>query len=102
MTNDEIKSAVARARDESFAQMLLLQIGLVAETHPDILKKALSSVFDLTIWENNARKISADILEQSKKLSELRMGIRDATDELNRLRAKVVEIAESVTEFIGE
>lgn len=51
-TREEIIRAVADVRDERLAHFIAMAFTLAAETHPDVMKKAMSTVFDLSYFEN--------------------------------------------------
>jgi hypothetical protein len=92
-TRDELLTALSRTRDERFAVMLTLAIGIAAETHPDELRKAMAQVFDLTAYEAEAVKLSqtfSNLLilsdQAHNRLRETEERVKKAEAALDRLR----------------
>jgi hypothetical protein len=88
-TDEELTAAIGRARDTQFADLILLAISLAAETHPELLQKALAKVFDLgAIRETYKRAVEAtkEMVGRMQKLREEEMILRDRITKLeNRL-----------------
>jgi hypothetical protein len=63
--------ALARVRDEQFADMLLLAFGVAAETHPEVLRALMAKVFDLSGVEQDTRQMLATVGEVRQQCLEL-------------------------------
>lgn len=56
---DDVTERLAFYRDREFASLVLVVIGLVAETHPEELRAALGRAFDLAAVEEQHRRVAA-------------------------------------------
>lgn len=76
--HDMVKT-LSRYRDRQFADLLVLLIGIAADTHPQELRNALGQVFDLSAVEETTRrmmcvisKLQAETLALKHDLAQLR------------------------------
>lgn len=86
-SKEQVLRAVAHARDEEFARLFLLQIGVAAETHPDILRKALAHVFDLSAVQNCCERqmlVLSQIQRFGLEVRSLLEAVKCDLDELER------------------
>lgn len=86
---DPLKAALAHWRDERFAELIVVAVGLAAKTHPDELRKALASVFDLSQWENEARRLGVTYQVLLQKQSELAAEQECQSNDLERAAAAI-------------
>ena len=80
LSDDDAVKILQHARDEQFAELLTLAIGLAARTHPEIIRNALASVFDTTAIEADTERM----LKQAAHARDLLAGLRDEAEELRR------------------
>ena len=61
MTADEIEAAAARVRDQYLAMGVAYVVALAVKHHPEIMRTALRSVFDLSAVEVSTARIEVDL-----------------------------------------
>jgi hypothetical protein len=84
--------AAAHGRDELHALLLARTIQLAARTHPEVVREAIASVFNLKEYEANARRVASDMDRIRRDTQTARDMVRDECiamqKELERLRAE--------------
>jgi hypothetical protein len=75
LTPEQIMLAVQHGRDQQFAALVTMAVGLAARTHPEMIRDALAEVFDLGAYEETAKRVerrmhSADWQGRAKKLED--------------------------------
>ncbi len=86
---EDLKRAIAHARDRLFADLLVLTIGLAAETHPEELRQALVKVFDMSGVEDMIKRIM--LLAQSAQhlAYEAKTRTRDFMADLDKMERRL-------------
>lgn len=89
--NDELKAALSRARERQRVELLVADIGAAAIAHPEILRVAFASVFDLSAVDDNTQRlilVASDAQRQAREARELLVQLhRDIEDMEGRLDA---------------
>ena len=92
-TRNDALDALRLYRDRNLAQTVLVLVHLVAESHPDELRAALSSVFDLSAVDSAAKRavlIATEAQQQAKDITDRsRWLLDDVTKDIDRVRAEV-------------
>lgn len=85
--------AAAWTRDELHAQLLARTVQLAARTHPELLREALASVFDVSGLLAVGRHVQADMARVQSDVRVARDTVRDEVlamrKDLERLRAEI-------------
>ncbi len=82
-----LRSALAHYRDRQFADMLVIVIGLAAETHPEEMRKALARVFDLSAVEETTRRMMALVSQMQAETLALKHDLEQLRIEADRINA---------------
>jgi cell division protein FtsB len=83
-TRDEVILSMAEHRNYAFAHWLALSIGMAAETHPEEMRKALGSVFDLGLVEDYARRSMAVVTEAQRHAQQVAAEVRELAAEVTK------------------
>ncbi len=86
---DEARRVLGHVRDGGFAALVLTTVQLVAETHPDLLRSALSQVFDLKALERDYRRILALQEEARKRFADDRELVSSIRKDIDRIEARI-------------
>ncbi len=74
----------AHVRNEQFAALISLMIGLAAEQNPDVLRDALAGVFDLAFYEDQARRVMLVACDAQSQAAQIRELLAVLDDKLNK------------------
>ncbi len=86
------QEALAHHRDALHAQLLVEQIGLAALTHPELLQKALASVFDMKAVEAQITRIMASLLDAQRLANQTWNTVNDLDRQVAQLRDKMLAL----------
>jgi hypothetical protein len=105
LTGPEAEALLYRATQSHLAHFLVLSIGLAARNHPDELRKALASVFDVKALEEHAETIRGkfeQLLQQRDNWPQRVATLeRELADE-RRLRAAQDERVQALEEALDK
>lgn len=76
--------ALARFRDEWFADLIAVVVGIAVERHPEAMKAALSTVFDLSSVEESERRMMLVLSDAQAQAQQARQEISDLRAELDQ------------------
>lgn len=93
---DAAVAALAGYRDRRFAELLVVAMGLAAETHSEELRAALASVFDLDAVEERTRQINAVVQQHAEAAAKAHYALEDLRAEYAALDRKAADIEERV------
>lgn len=86
LSPEVMKRVVASCRDRQFAELVVMILGLAAETHGDLVRAALARVFDLSEVEKKANEMMARIQTMGQQSQHITDGIRRAEMKLEKLQ----------------
>lgn len=95
--SDELRAATERAYFRQQVDLFVTMIGLAVETHGDILRHALSQVFDLGAVEAHERENAARIAGQDERLQRIIEALGEVEKKLKRISKRLEEWERSVT-----
>lgn len=86
---EEKRIALAHHRDRQMADALVVWIGLAAETHPEILREALSKVFDLAGIKASIQRVADSLRAVHKTANEIRVDAGRLKEDLDQLDRQI-------------
>lgn len=86
---DAAVAALASIRNRQFAEMLLVVIGVAAETHPEELRAALAQAFDLSATEAVSRRAAAECQLAAERCARLQAEVRAMADGVRKTLAEI-------------
>lgn len=95
--SDELRAATERAYFRQQVDLFVTTIGLAVEWHGDVIRHALSQVFDLGAVESHERENAARIAAQDERLQRVIDAIGEAEKRLKRINKRLEEWERSVT-----
>lgn len=81
--------AVAVARDNQFADLFLTTFRTAVELRPEAVRTLLADLFDLSLWEREARRVQGSVGYAIRSVQEIRDLIGALREEVERLVAQV-------------
>jgi predicted helicase len=81
---ENIINALRTSRDEEFARLFILWIGIAAEKNPDLLQKALAQVFDLSAIVETATRAMLVVSKAQEAAERCRAEIRELEERLTK------------------
>lgn len=79
----EMKRALANFRDRQFADLVTLVIGLAARTHPEELRAAIASVFDLKAVEETTQRMMITLSNAQAEVRSIAAEVHSLTDQIH-------------------
>lgn len=99
MDKAEIEASLSRYRNEEFAKLIAIMVGLAAQQNPEHLRTALASVFDLEVVRQQTEKIShemhmiySDWMKMKDDLERARLELDASRKEVEGLRHTVLKL----------
>ncbi len=89
MTKEGLLLRLAPIRDAQFAELVTLTLGIVAETHPELLREALAKVFDLSAVEIQARNAARVLIQCQQKAHNALMVVNSLIRKVERLEKRI-------------
>lgn len=83
-------------RDQQFGDLLALVIAMAAKTHPEALKQALASVFDLSGIEESAKRCMNVLIEVQTGAQDARDKLREAWRAIDLINKRIDGIQQPV------
>jgi hypothetical protein len=81
---------LAHWRDSQFAGWFAVSLALACRSHPEEIRAALASVFDLRQVEEDGRRIMAMFQAQAQEAAELRFRLADMQKQFERLEQRQI------------
>ena len=88
-------------RDKEFSALILIAIQLVADTHPEELRRAIGAAFDLSAVEDRIRRIMGDVEEAVKQATEARCMLAELQRDLEQYRDAKDGLANEIQHLIS-
>lgn len=102
LNREQLTIALTHATAGTISNMVCLAIGLAAEAHPDEIRKALASVFDLTLLEDAARRAMVIVTEAQAKAREIEQVVRTLKTQLLDDLANIEKRIEALNVAVDE
>jgi hypothetical protein len=83
------KLAVAAARDNAFADLMLGTLRNLIELRPDAMRTLIGQLFDLSAWEQEARKVRGMIHHTMREAQEARELVAAVRADFERLEGQL-------------
>jgi hypothetical protein len=89
MTDQRLRSELGEARNAYFAEMATVWIGLAAATHPEELRKAFASVFDLAGVEESHKRLALVLAQSQAVAVQARELLHEVSVSLDRIEKRL-------------
>ncbi len=96
---EELVRATMNARDRQLAEMVVLAIGLAAERHPELIRDALSKVFDLTAVEEHTKRMMALTITANESARESRYLLEQVHKEVDEIERRLDQTQYAIKEL---
>ena len=83
--------AVAFMNANDFAELLARVLALAAMTHPELLRRALGDVFDLRVWEQQAKAIRLSVEQMHGIVNRCGARLHYLEDQVERLEKELTK-----------
>ncbi len=89
LNREEAEQALANGYLGAEADRLVVLIGVAARRHPDVIAKALASVFDVKGLEDIVRRTTASVFRAEQQAVEIRVLMQEIDAELDRIGTRI-------------
>ena len=83
--------AVAFMNASDFAELLARVLALAAMTHPELLRRALADVFDLRVWEQQAKTIRLSVERMQSVVNRCGARLHYLEDQVERIEKELTK-----------